>query len=176
VNVAIVARGVGVKYMVVDPRRDHSFRVPRPDISVLIGTPNACTDCHKNRSASWAATAVKTWYGRERGPRSHFALALDAGRRGLPDAERRLTALVTDADQPAIARATALGLLREFLSAASLPALEAGLRDENPHAETLAALLPSDGAVQAQRSELAQLVRPPSIPSGKDRPQTAPTR
>jgi len=33
-------------YMVVDPRRDHSFRVPRPDLSVKIGTPNACTGCH----------------------------------------------------------------------------------------------------------------------------------
>lgn len=33
-------------YMVVDPRRDHSFRVPRPDLSVKLGTPNACTGCH----------------------------------------------------------------------------------------------------------------------------------
>jgi tetratricopeptide (TPR) repeat protein len=33
-------------YMDVDPRRDHSFRVPRPDLSVKLGTPNACTRCH----------------------------------------------------------------------------------------------------------------------------------
>jgi Flp pilus assembly protein TadD len=33
-------------YMAVDPRRDHSFRVPRPDLSVKLGTPNACTGCH----------------------------------------------------------------------------------------------------------------------------------
>ncbi|MCI0359483.1 MAG: hypothetical protein L0211_13485 [Planctomycetaceae bacterium] len=33
-------------YMAVDPRRDHSFRVPRPDLSVQFGTPNACTGCH----------------------------------------------------------------------------------------------------------------------------------
>lgn len=33
-------------YMAVDPRRDHSFRVPRPDLSVSLGTPNACTACH----------------------------------------------------------------------------------------------------------------------------------
>ena len=33
-------------YMEVDPRRDHSFRVPRPDLSVHLGTPNACTGCH----------------------------------------------------------------------------------------------------------------------------------
>ena len=32
--------------MMVDSRRDHSFRVPRPDLSVSFGTPNACTGCH----------------------------------------------------------------------------------------------------------------------------------
>lgn len=119
-------------YMVVDPRRDHSFRVPRPDLSVVIGTPNPCTECHKNRSAPWAAEVVRKWYGGDRSPRAHFALALNAGRRGLPEAERRLAALATDADQPAIARATALGLLPEYLSPASLPAVEAGLRDGDP--------------------------------------------
>ena len=33
-------------YMELDDRRDHSFRVPRPDMSVSLGTPNACTKCH----------------------------------------------------------------------------------------------------------------------------------
>ena len=33
-------------YMAVDPRRDHSLRVPRPDLSVSIRTPNACSGCH----------------------------------------------------------------------------------------------------------------------------------
>ena len=33
-------------YMAVDDRRDHSFRVPRPDLSLRLGVPNACTGCH----------------------------------------------------------------------------------------------------------------------------------
>ena len=33
-------------YMLLDARRDHSLRVPRPDMSVSLGTPNACTGCH----------------------------------------------------------------------------------------------------------------------------------
>jgi tetratricopeptide (TPR) repeat protein len=33
-------------YMAVDPRRDHSLRIPRPDLSVQLGTPNACAGCH----------------------------------------------------------------------------------------------------------------------------------
>ena len=37
-------------YMAIDSRRDHSFRVPRPDLSVKLGTPNACTACHIDAS------------------------------------------------------------------------------------------------------------------------------
>lgn len=33
-------------YMAVDARRDHSLRIPRPDMSLAINTPNACTGCH----------------------------------------------------------------------------------------------------------------------------------
>ncbi len=33
-------------YMAIDARRDHSLRIPRPDLSVDLGTPNACTACH----------------------------------------------------------------------------------------------------------------------------------
>src|SRR5262249_24099013 len=48
-------------YMVVDRRHDHSFRVPRPDLSATLGTPNACNDCHSDKSAAWAATAIEGW-------------------------------------------------------------------------------------------------------------------
>lgn len=33
-------------YMAVDPRRDHSLRIPQPELSVELSTPNACTRCH----------------------------------------------------------------------------------------------------------------------------------
>jgi predicted CXXCH cytochrome family protein len=45
-------------YMVIDRRHDHSFRVPRPDISAKLGTPNTCKDCHTDKSAEWAASAI----------------------------------------------------------------------------------------------------------------------
>jgi hypothetical protein len=50
-------------YMVVDIRHDHSFRIPRPDLSVKLGTPNACNDCHRDKPATWAAAAIETWHG-----------------------------------------------------------------------------------------------------------------
>jgi len=116
-------------YMVVDVRRDHSFRVPRPDFSVAYGTPNACSQCHKNKSGAWAAETVARWYGPNRRQEPRFVTAIDAGRRGLPSAEGALSALIADPSNPAIARATALSLLPEYLTPRGLPAVQAALRD-----------------------------------------------
>jgi Flp pilus assembly protein TadD len=118
-------------YMVVDVRRDHSFRVPRPDFSMAYGTPNACNQCHKDKPAKWAAETVLRWYGPGRRQESHFVEAIDAGRRGLPAAERALTALIADSTQPGIARATALSLLSQFLTPTSVPVVQAALRDND---------------------------------------------
>ena len=119
-------------YMVVDARRDHSFRVPRPDFSVAYGTPNACTECHKDQSAQWASDAVAKWYGPNRRQEAQSVGAIDAGRRGTAGAERLLAALAIDVSQPGITRATGLSLLSEYLSPASVPALRAGLTDGDP--------------------------------------------
>ncbi len=94
------------------------------------GTPNACTQCHKDKSNGWAVDAVVKWYGPNRRQESHFVEAIDAGRRGLPNAERTLTALIQDSAKPAIARATALSLLPAYLSPASMPAVQTALADE----------------------------------------------
>jgi predicted CXXCH cytochrome family protein len=119
-------------YMVVDPRRDHSIRVPRPDLSIVLTTPNACSQCHKGRSDRWAMGAISAWLGPDRGAPSHFGAALLAGRKGTADAGRLLAALVTDRAQPAIARATALSLLPRYVDQTSIEAYRVGLGDEDP--------------------------------------------
>ena len=91
-------------YMVVDARRDHSIRVPRPDLSISLGTANACTECHADPSAQWAAETVAGWYPKGRQTTPHFGTALHAGRIGAGDAEEQLDRLILDRDQPAIAR------------------------------------------------------------------------
>ncbi len=118
-------------YMVIDVRRDHSFRVPRPDFTVAYGTPNACNQCHQDKSANWAADTVVKWYGPNRRQEAHFVAAIDAGRRGLPNAEKALTALIADGNKPGIARATALNLLPDYLTPSSLPAVQASLSDRD---------------------------------------------
>ena len=119
-------------YMVVDVRRDHSFRVPRPDLSVTYETPNACTQCHKDQSASWAANSVAKWYGPNRRREAPFVGAIDAGRRGLAGTEKALVSLIADSSQPGIARATGLSLLSQYLTPASVSALQAGVSDSDP--------------------------------------------
>jgi tetratricopeptide (TPR) repeat protein/cytochrome c553 len=116
-------------YMVVDARRDHSFRVPRPDLTAMLGSPNACSGCHADRAVAWAEHAIEAWYPRGRWTQPQYGEALDAGRRGLPGAEQRLAAVADDARMPGIVRATAMELLAEYLSPASLPALERALQD-----------------------------------------------
>ena len=119
-------------YMVVDPRRDHSFRVPRPDLSVELGTPNACNDCHRDRSPQWADEAVIAWYGPERSKQFHYGQALDAGRRGRAGAADLLLQAADDPEVPGIARATAVSLLRSHLDRRSLAAIERAVRDDDP--------------------------------------------
>ncbi|MGA8051250.1 MAG: multiheme c-type cytochrome, partial [Burkholderiales bacterium] len=94
-------------YMVIDPRRDHSMRVPRPDLSASLGTPNACNGCHRDKDAQWAEAALQKRYGHPSRGFQQFAHAFDAAERGAAQAGPELVALVNDPAQPAIVRATA---------------------------------------------------------------------
>lgn len=101
-------------YMVVDPRRDHSFKIPRPDLTVAIGTPNACTGCHEDRSAQWAANWIKQNYPDGHWQEKSFATTFAYALQGDPRAAKELTRLATETSQPAIIRATALELLQSL--------------------------------------------------------------
>jgi tetratricopeptide (TPR) repeat protein len=134
-------------YMVIHARRDHSFRVPRPDLTVKLGAPNACNSCHGDRSAAWAESAIEAWYPNGRWKTPHYGEAIYAGRRGQPGAELALVNLAGDASAPGIARATAVELLGEYLSPASGPALDRALTD-------------GDGLVRAAGIDAAAALQP----------------
>ncbi len=119
-------------YMVVDPRRDHSFRIPRPDLTVKLGTPNACTQCHRDRSPQWAAAKVTRWYGEGRRMEFHFGEAFHAARTRLPKADKGLIAIFNDPSHPGIARATALAELRAFPAPQVVAALAQGAANADP--------------------------------------------
>jgi predicted CXXCH cytochrome family protein len=120
------------KYMVVDPRRDHGMRIPRPDLSLSLGTPNACTQCHQDRTAQWAVEALRSWGADSRLGQPHFGTVLQAARRGEPGSAASLIGLVTDRDQPGIVRATALGLLARYPGTSAVDAARRALADVDP--------------------------------------------
>jgi tetratricopeptide (TPR) repeat protein len=130
-------------YMVVHARHDHSFRVPRPDLTVSIGTPNACAPCHQGKPVKWLADAATKWWGTKLSARPRYGTALHAGNRGLPGAYALLAAVIDDSLQPGIVRATAAGLLGDLGGSRSTPMLEGALRDPDP--------LVRDAAVQSLR-------------------------
>ena len=116
--------------MVLVGRRDLSFRIPRPDLSVDLGTPNACNGCHEDRLPQWARDAVARWHGPERP--FHFGPLIAAARSGDLRAEGQLAALADDTAQPAIVRATALSLMVSFEQRTTTFALQRGLQDADP--------------------------------------------
>lgn len=103
-------------YMSVDPRRDHSLRIPRPEISAIAGTPNACNACHEDRTAAWAAGALENWGIHFADDGSHPAPVLRRARQGDARAASGLQAIAMDDDAPPIWRATAAAELGRFPS------------------------------------------------------------
>jgi predicted CXXCH cytochrome family protein len=119
-------------YMEVDPRHDHSFRIPRPDLSVKLGTPNACNNCHSKQTPLWAASKIESWYGKLPVGYQKFATALNAAEKQLPAAQSLITSLAADSGQPAIARATAIRLSGRYSTPATMAILQQQIQSKDP--------------------------------------------
>jgi tetratricopeptide (TPR) repeat protein len=119
-------------YMVVDPRHDHSFRIPRPDLSAKLGTSNACNDCHADKSSEWAARAIALWGGTDRQPFQNYGEAFHAAWTDQADAGALLAAVAADRNAPAFARASALTALGSRVSPSNLDLARNGIRDPDP--------------------------------------------
>ena len=141
-------------YMVVDQRHDHSFRIPRPDLSSTLGAPNACNDCHSDKSFEWAASAIERWHGPNRKGFQNYAQALHAAWAGRADAAALLAQVAADRSTPAIARASALSELASRLTPSNIRLLRSGLSDPDPMVR-IGALDMLEGVPTAQRWSLA---------------------
>lgn len=121
----------GRYYMQVDFRRDHSFRIPRPDLTIKYGTPNACNNCHKGKSAQWAMKAIKSWKMPQRDHFYDFTEILAKAYKDGPAAEQGLIKLVENNSEPAIARATSIWYLGQFLDPGSVAVLQRALKSHS---------------------------------------------
>ena len=147
-------------YMQIQPRPDHSLRVPRPDLSVKIGTPNACNGCHADKPAQWAADRVAAWYGPNRRQEPHYGEAFAAARAGQPGASEALARLAADLQQPAIVRATALAALRAD-ALTGISERIAATRDADPEVRAAAADGLESTPAQQRLYALGPLLRDP---------------
>jgi len=149
--------------MVIDARHDHSIRIPRPDLSVTLGTPNACTNCHRDRDAAWAAKVVARNFGPQREGFQTFGSVLHDAAIAAPGSVPGLMTLAANAEQPAIVRATAIADLRPYLSPGVLPTLELGSTDADPlvRGAALDAVLAAPPGVRVQMA--AGLIDDPNL-------------
>ena len=120
----------GRYYMGNDFRRDHSFRVPRPDLTLKYGTPNACAGCHKDKSNQWAWDEFKNLFGTV--DSIHFSDKLVPGIVGEPGADKGLFELINDMQQPEIVRASAVKALSKYDSEDLINKFILLLNDDSP--------------------------------------------
>jgi tetratricopeptide repeat protein/doubled CXXCH motif protein/cytochrome c554/c'-like protein len=146
-------------YMVIDARRDHSIRVPRPDQTLALGVPNACNGCHADRGAEWASTQVRAWYGRDAAGFQSFADVFhgdDSGRL----VEDALVRLAADPSQAVIVRASALARLGRQAGPGALLAAQSHVTDQDPSIR-YAALSIFEAFAPEDRAAVRPLLRDP---------------
>lgn len=145
-------------YMVRDPRRDHGFVSPDPQLTIEAGIPNNCNRCHSDQSPEWARDWVDRWYGAEKmesRPARRRARVILRAQKGGPGFDPELLALARSEEIPAW-RATLVLLLAPWNQHPDVaPALREWLADPSP--------LVRSAAIRAMGSFEAPLDLPPEI-------------
>ena len=119
-------------YMVVDPRRDHSMRIPRPDLSLVTGSPNACTACHQDQNDNWALDSLRQWGVTFRDTGTHPARAFHRFSAGDNRSVPALAELANDPAAAPIWRATAVEALGQVGGREALQTATSLLYDDDP--------------------------------------------
>jgi len=141
-------------YMGIDYRPDHSIRIPRPDASMKLGTPNACNRCHPDKTNKWSDEWVTKWYGPGRRPQ--YGTIIEDGGNRLPGARKELIRLAADPLYPVIVRATALSLLSTYPGADTTETFQLALMD----AEALIRRTAIDSLHVTDEKELVDMIGP----------------
>jgi hypothetical protein len=90
---------------------DHSISIPHPEESVALGTPNACTTCHKDKTPTWSADALRKWKAKDALGVRDWVETIAMARRKAPGAVSRLGKMLTDPNTVAYLKVSALDLL-----------------------------------------------------------------
>jgi hypothetical protein len=120
---------VGIK----STMRDHTIGVPAPENTVKFEIPNACTECHRDKPASWAANTLRAWWPNGRRQKLIAqADAFTAARAGRVEAIDPLVAIAQDRSFAPFTRANAIGYLGRFADLRASSAVVAATRSDEP--------------------------------------------
>ena len=120
-------------YMVIDDRRDHSIRIPRPDLSQTLGTPNACNQCHSNQSVAWTVTYFAQWYGDKLPKNKTYGQLLHQVAANIAGSEDAMHGLLADPAYPAVIKATAMEQYHQYYSPRILEEAKKYLQSDDPN-------------------------------------------
>jgi tetratricopeptide (TPR) repeat protein len=152
----------GRYYMGVDFRRDHSFRNPRPDLTLSLGVPNACNSCHKDKSAQWSQEYIVKWYGLSRPVHSGTVIA--SGNTGDTAVLNELAAIVSDELQAPMVRTAAIHTLSNYSGLDVGRVLKPVLGHTDPLIRLYAAKSFNPVSIQDMKDTYLQLLHDPIKP------------
>ncbi|MBT1063358.1 tetratricopeptide repeat protein [Bowmanella sp. Y26] len=121
-------------YMGVDNRRDHSFSIPRPELTKEYNIPNACNRCHEDKSAQWALQHIPQGNASTR-PLSADERTYIRLMSAQPIDQSMFHALLSATDFPAIKKAAVLAqlpMLVNELPDSFLPLLKQAASSQEP--------------------------------------------
>jgi tetratricopeptide (TPR) repeat protein len=117
------------RYMGVDDRRDHAYRVPNPWVNELLGTPDVCLDCHQDKDSHWSQAQLQDKKGKIFADFSDIGSAVLLNQQDPHKGQALIAKLVADKNQPAMRRAVLLGYL-DLQQSANLEVLNNAANDQ----------------------------------------------
>ena len=119
------------KYMVVDPRRDHSFKSPRPELTDKLGAPNVCQRCHEDKSNDWAASEIAKWPKGKSAGHPTWPFANAKGNALKAEAEKMLLKEIRDPELPATIKSSLYDVMAPYGSPGALAQAKSDLDHES---------------------------------------------
>jgi HEAT repeat protein len=136
--------------------RDHGISLPAPENTERHGIPNACNNCHEDRTPAWAAATIDSWFPGSRTRRQKLLDRADTFSRAKagndPEVVGQLVALAANLSEPPLIRANAVGYLGSFPSDPRVqPALLRAFGSKEPLIRAIA--MPQLGKLKPSRVE-----------------------
>jgi predicted CXXCH cytochrome family protein len=119
-------------YMQIDLRKDHSWSIPRPDLSKDINIPNVCTRCHEDKTNIWADDTLGKWFPNSKyRNKQHFSVGFFADSINHPESGKALSYVAQNHLQSDIIRAAALQRLDNHQSQSAIIALSNSVKNDS---------------------------------------------